>query len=107
VSDEAKDWLGNAGYSIAYGARPLARLIEKEVLNRLAILILRGNVEDGETARVELIDNKIVVLSNHDDSEMDDSEGMLVDEDDAAEEVAGDRGGDHGGDHMDEDDLFD
>lgn len=81
VSDEAKDKLGNAGYSPAYGARPLARLIEKEVLNKLAILILRGNIRDGEKARVEVVDGKIAVLSNHSDSELGD-EDMMLDEDD-------------------------
>lgn len=88
VSDEAKDYLGNAGYSPAYGARPLARLIEKEVLNRLAILILRNSIRDGETAQVELDDNKIVVLSNHPDSGTDDDDDDMFDEDDV-EEVLG------------------
>lgn len=97
ISDEAKDYLGNAGYSPAYGARPLARLIEKEVLNKLAVLILRGNVQDGEIARVELIDNKIVVLSNHPDSEMGDDIDMMDDEEDAVEELIRDQ----------EDELFD
>ncbi|TGJ86091.1 hypothetical protein E0Z10_g2635 [Xylaria hypoxylon] len=90
VSDGVKDYLGNAGYSPAYGARPLQRLIEKEVLNRLAVLILRGSVRDGETARVILVDNKIQVLSNHSDSELGDDEDMLVDEDDAVEDIAPD-----------------
>ncbi|KID89222.1 heat shock protein 101, partial [Metarhizium majus ARSEF 297] len=90
VSDEAKDHLGNAGYSPAYGARPLARLIEKEVLNKLAILILRNNIRDGEIARVELIDDKITVLSNHPDSEMSDDDDMMEDEEDAVDEVIGD-----------------
>ncbi|KAF4591609.1 heat shock protein 101 [Ophiocordyceps camponoti-floridani] len=89
VSDEAKDYLGSSGYSPAYGARPLARLIEKEVLNRLAILILRNNVRDGEIARVELDDGKIVVLSNHPDSEMGEDEDMMDDDDDAVDEVVG------------------
>ena len=92
ISNEAKDYLGNAGYSPAYGARPLTRLIEKEVLNRLAILILRGNIRDGEVARVELVDNKIVVLSNHPDSEADDEEMLVDDEDDALEEIIADDG---------------
>ncbi|KAE9576712.1 Heat shock protein hsp98 [Colletotrichum fructicola] len=94
VSEEAKDYLGNAGYSPAYGARPLSRLIEKEVLNKLAILILRGNVRDGENARVELINGKITVLPNHQDSELNtDDEDM--DEDDAVDEL--------GAESMDED----
>ncbi|KAL3301522.1 heat shock protein hsp98 [Colletotrichum asianum] len=94
VSEEAKDYLGNAGYSPAYGARPLSRLIEKEVLNKLAILILRGNVRDAENARVELINGKITVLPNHQDSELNtDDEDM--DEDDAVDEL--------GAESMDED----
>ncbi|KAI1302587.1 putative heat shock protein [Xylaria venustula] len=87
VSDEVKDYLGNAGYSPAYGARPLQRLIEKEVLNRLAVLILRGAIRDGETARVVLVDNKIQVLSNHTDSDLGDDEDMLIDEEDAVEDI--------------------
>ena len=70
-SDEVKDYLGAAGYSPAYGARPLSRLIDKEILNRLAVLILRGNIRDGEVARVELEDGRIVVLPNHDANESD------------------------------------
>ncbi|KAM0436125.1 hypothetical protein ACHAPT_003017 [Fusarium lateritium] len=89
VSHEAKDYLGKSGYSPAYGARPLSRLIEKEVLNRLAILILRNNIRDGEYARVELIDGKIVVLSNHEDSELGEDEEMM-DEEDAVDEMLDD-----------------
>ncbi|KAI0480387.1 putative heat shock protein [Xylariaceae sp. FL0804] len=91
VSDEAKDYLGNAGYSPAYGARPLQRLIEKEVLNRLAVLILRGAIRDGETARVILVGNKIQVLANHTESDVGgDDEDMYMDEDDAVEDIAPD-----------------
>ncbi|KAI9167407.1 Heat shock protein hsp98 [Paramyrothecium foliicola] len=89
VSEEAKDYLGASGYSPAYGARPLARLIEKEVLNKLAILILRNNIRDGEIARVELIDGRITVLANHPDSEMGEDLDM-DDEEDAYDEVVGD-----------------
>lgn len=89
VSDEAKDKLGNAGYSPAYGARPLSRLIEKEVLNKLAVLILRNNIRDGEKARVEVVDGRITVLSNHPDSDMD-SDMSMDDEEDARDEIAPD-----------------
>ncbi|KAJ8126576.1 hypothetical protein O1611_g7063 [Lasiodiplodia mahajangana] len=88
VSDEVKDYLGNAGYSPAYGARPLQRLIEKEVLNRLAVLILRGAIRDGETARVVLVGNKIQVLSNHTESDIGDDEDMMIDEEDAVDDIA-------------------
>jgi ATP-dependent Clp protease ATP-binding subunit ClpB len=80
LSPEVKDYLGAAGYSPAYGARPLARLIEKEVLNRLAVLILRGSVRDGEVARVELEDGHIVVIPNHGDSDGDDDDIDMSDE---------------------------
>ncbi|MCJ1284881.1 Heat shock protein hsp98 [Xylographa opegraphella] len=83
-TDEVKDYLGSAGYSPAYGARPLARLIEKEVLNRLAVLILRGGIRDGEVARVVLDDGRITVLSNHAEESEDED---MMDEDDAVAEL--------------------
>ncbi|KAI0195371.1 heat shock protein HSP98 [Xylaria flabelliformis] len=90
VAEDAKDYLGNAGYSPAYGARPLQRLIEKEVLNRLAVLILRGAIKDGEVARVVLVGNKIQVLANHTESDIADDEDMMIDEEDAVEDIAPD-----------------
>lgn len=90
MTNQVRDYLGSAGYSPAYGARPLARLIEKEVLNRMAVLILRGAIKDGETARVVLEDGHIQVLANHTDSE-DDSE--MYDESDAVAELDDDEAG--------------
>ncbi len=87
---EVKDYLASAGYSPAYGARPLARLIEKEILNRLAVLILRGNIKDGETARVVLEDGRLNIKPNHLDAgesdEEDNDEDMV---EDAVEEITG------------------
>lgn len=91
ISDEAKDYLGRVGYSPAYGARPLARLIEQEVLNKLAILILRNSIRDKETARVELEDGRLIVLPNHHDSDPDEDEEM-IDEEDAVDELDMDDG---------------
>ena len=82
-NDEVKDYLGAAGYSPAYGARPLGRIIEKEVLNRLAVLMLRGSVKDGEVANVVMHDGRIDVLPNHELSEPEDEEDEdMVDEED-------------------------
>jgi len=93
LTDPVKDYLGSAGYSPAYGARPLARLIEKEVLNRLAVLILRGAVRDGEVAAVELDDGHIVVLPNHGESDVEDEDDAeMWDEEDAVHELNGDAG---------------
>jgi ATP-dependent Clp protease ATP-binding subunit ClpA len=86
MTDEVRDYLGSAGYSPAYGARPLARLIEREVLNRMAVLILRGSIRDGEVAKVVLEDGHIQVLPNHTDTDIDEDEEMF-DEDDALAEL--------------------
>ena len=86
-SEEVKDYLGAAGYSPAYGARPLGRLIEREVLNRLAVLILRGSIQDGENARVVMRDGRIEVLPNHELGESSDSDDDMMDSDDLAAEM--------------------
>lgn len=81
-TEEVKDYLGESGYSPAYGARPLGRIIEREVLNRLAVLILRGSIRDGEAARVVMKDGRIAVLPNHDiDEEVDDDDEEMEDTD--------------------------
>jgi ATP-dependent Clp protease ATP-binding subunit ClpA len=61
----AKDWLAAAGYSPAYGARPLNRVIQTEILNPLALMILRGEILDGETAYVTVLNNKMTLNANH------------------------------------------
>ncbi|KNG86390.1 putative heat shock protein/chaperonin HSP78 [Aspergillus nomiae NRRL 13137] len=52
VDSEIKDWLCEKGYDPRYGARPLNRLIAKEIGNRLADKIIRGEVTSGQTAHV-------------------------------------------------------
>jgi ATP-dependent Clp protease ATP-binding subunit ClpB len=64
-SPEVRDYLGAAGYSPQYGARPLGRLIEKEILNKMAVFILNGSIKNGEVARVVMENGKIVILPNH------------------------------------------
>ncbi|CAK4028610.1 Heat shock 78, mitochondrial [Lecanosticta acicola] len=54
VSDDVKEWLCQKGYDPRYGARPLNRLISKEVGNSLADKIIRGNIKSGDTAKVVL-----------------------------------------------------
>lgn len=52
VDSEVKDWLSERGYDPRYGARPLNRLISREIGNRLADKIIRGQVTSGQTAHV-------------------------------------------------------
>ncbi len=47
LDDTAREWLGNQGYDPIYGARPLKRVIQKQVQDRLATMILEGAVADG------------------------------------------------------------
>ena len=53
VSPEAKESLASVGYSPIYGARPLNRAIQAELLNPLYVLSLENAVRDGETIQVE------------------------------------------------------
>jgi len=53
VTPAARDWLANRGYDPVYGARPLKRLIQKEVLDSLAMKVLNGDLRDGETVVVD------------------------------------------------------
>jgi ATP-dependent Clp protease ATP-binding subunit ClpB len=52
IDAEAKKWLANAGYDPVYGARPLKRVIQRELQNPLAEKILAGEIHDGDTVRV-------------------------------------------------------
>jgi ATP-dependent Clp protease ATP-binding subunit ClpB len=52
LDDAAKRWLANAGYDPVYGARPLKRVIQHELQNPLATMILEGRIQDGETVHV-------------------------------------------------------
>jgi ATP-dependent Clp protease ATP-binding subunit ClpB len=52
VDDEARRWLAEAGYDPVYGARPLKRVIQRELQNPLALEILEGRIKDGDTVRV-------------------------------------------------------
>ena len=53
LTDAARTWLGRVGYDPVYGARPLKRAVQKHLLDRLADMILRGEVTDGQTVRVD------------------------------------------------------
>ena len=61
LSDEAKDLLATEGYDPQYGARPLKRVIQKEVENRVARGILDGTIRDGATVEIDAPDGKLVM----------------------------------------------
>jgi ATP-dependent Clp protease ATP-binding subunit ClpB len=52
LSLDARNWLAQRGYDPVYGARPLKRVIQKELQDPLARLLLEGKILDGETIHV-------------------------------------------------------
>jgi ATP-dependent Clp protease ATP-binding subunit ClpB len=61
LSDAAKELLAEEGYDPQFGARPLKRVIQKEVENRLAHALLSGQIRDGDTVEIDTKDGKIVL----------------------------------------------
>ena len=58
VSDAAKAWLAATGFDPAYGARPLRRLVQREIGDRLARGILAGEIADGDTVVVDRVEGE-------------------------------------------------
>ncbi len=61
VDSAAMTWLGNAGYDPVYGARPLKRVIQRELQNPLAQSILEGSIPDGSTVHVTSNNEGLVI----------------------------------------------
>ncbi len=59
LDDKAKNWLAENGFDAVYGARPLKRLIQKEIQNEIAKMILSGKVMDGSVINITEKDNKL------------------------------------------------
>ncbi len=60
LDKKAKTWIGNKGYDPVYGARPLKRVIQKELQDPLAKMILDGTVRDGDTVKVSVKDGALL-----------------------------------------------
>lgn len=54
VDDTVRDWLAERGYDPRFGARPLNRLISKQIGNKMADKIIRGELKTGDTAIVKV-----------------------------------------------------
>ncbi len=68
VTESAKKWLGNEGYDPVYGARPLKRVIQKEVQNKIATLLLKDELKAGDNVVVDSHDDALVVHKEGDGS---------------------------------------
>ena len=58
LSDKAKEWIAKEGFDPAYGARPLKRVIQKEIQDKLALKILEGKFKEGDKVTVDLDSKK-------------------------------------------------
>lgn len=65
VDDLARDWIAEAGYEPAYGARPLRRVIQRELDDRIADLLVAEAITDGDSVEVTVDDGQLQVLPIH------------------------------------------
>jgi ATP-dependent Clp protease ATP-binding subunit ClpB len=61
LTDEARTLLGDLGYDPTYGARPLRRVIQKQLTDRLALALLKGELREGDSVRVGAVDRELVL----------------------------------------------
>ena len=60
LTGDARTLLGNLGYDPTYGARPLKRVVQKQLVDKLALKLLEGEFADGDTVRVDAADGELV-----------------------------------------------
>jgi ATP-dependent Clp protease ATP-binding subunit ClpB len=61
LTDAAKDWLAERGFDPVYGARPLKRVLRKELEDRVALMLLDGSVTEGQTIKVDAAGGELVI----------------------------------------------
>jgi ATP-dependent Clp protease ATP-binding subunit ClpB len=61
LTPAARELLGNIGYDPTYGARPLRRVIQKELTDRLALALLEGELREGDSVTVDAVDGELVL----------------------------------------------
>ena len=62
IDDKAKEWLVNEGFSESYGARPLKRVIQTEIQNKIAHLIVSNKIKEGNSLKISSnTDNELII----------------------------------------------
>ncbi|KAI0052894.1 hypothetical protein FA95DRAFT_1601578 [Auriscalpium vulgare] len=84
IDDEAKNYLVSSGYSPVYGARPLNRAIQTELLNPLSVMLLADRVRDGEVVHIGFDGprNRLAIQANHEGQDVEDMDVDYDDDDD-------------------------
>ena len=68
LTDAARELLGNLGYDPAYGARPLRRVIQKQLTDRLALALLAGEIRAGDAVTVDAVEGELALEKARDAS---------------------------------------
>jgi len=63
MTTEALDWIGEKGYDVVFGARPLRRVIQNEIEDRLSEALLEERFNSGDTVKID-VQNDEIVLTN-------------------------------------------
>jgi ATP-dependent Clp protease ATP-binding subunit ClpB len=61
LTEKARELLANMGYDPSYGARPLRRVIQKQLTDRLALALLEGEVREGDSVTIDAADGELVL----------------------------------------------
>jgi ATP-dependent Clp protease ATP-binding subunit ClpB len=70
VSEEAIDWISQLGFDPQFGARPVKRVIQKQVLNELSKAILAGKVRKDQSIQLDMFENKLVFINQNQPAEI-------------------------------------
>ena len=65
ISPYAVEYLSKKGFDPQYGARPIKRLVQKEILNQLSKEMLKGNIQKGDVILIDSFNDKIVFRTNY------------------------------------------
>jgi ATP-dependent Clp protease ATP-binding subunit ClpB len=65
VDTKVGDWFAKHGYSPVYGARPLKRLMQSTMLNRMAVMLLDGRIREDEVVKVTVTNDELDIKANH------------------------------------------
>ena len=69
ATEEAKEWLSREGYDPEFGARPLRRVIQTEIEDRLSDAVLAGRFGEGDAVLIDVEDDGVILRKDEDDSE--------------------------------------
>ena len=62
ISESAIQWFANAGFDPAFGARPLKRVMQRKITNRLSALILSGEIGEGDEVAIDMADGELTIM---------------------------------------------